>query len=62
MNSRILLRHLAAIVILPVTVLVIVPVWIARGSNVRIASAASFPGRHLQRPRPTPLSKTPRDL
>ena len=42
MNSRILLRHLAAIVILPVTVLVIVPVWIARGSNVRIASAGSF--------------------
>ena len=48
MNRRILLRHLAAIVILPVTVLVIVPVWIARGSNVRIASAASFPGLLVQ--------------
>jgi len=41
-TGRTVLRHLAAIVILPVTVLVIVPVWIARGSNVRVAPAPSL--------------------
>lgn len=48
MTSRILLRHLAAIVILPVTVLVIVPVWIARGSDVGVALAPNVSGLLIQ--------------
>jgi len=43
-----LLRHLLSIAILPLTVLVLVPVWIARANGIAPALAETGAGRALQ--------------
>lgn len=43
-----MVRHLLSIAILPLTVTVLVPLWIARGSGIRLALGGSAAERALQ--------------
>jgi protein-S-isoprenylcysteine O-methyltransferase Ste14 len=45
---RWILRHLLAVVVLPFTVAVVIPVWLARRNEIRLAAASGLPEVGMQ--------------
>lgn len=47
-SMRWILRHVLAVVVLPFTVAVVIPVWLARRNDIRLAAASGLPELGMQ--------------